>query len=298
MHYTNQPPPLMNSTLTTLILASALSFTVSSHAQSVSLDFSQPVGSPDGTNGLGGLSYFRGSSLDFLNVASSGAVSLDLRVTATAWGGGSFGVSSSSGHYADYSTNSGQPNDDLGVYYHGASAGLGGIHYDIEFFLGGSSFSTPYTVGQLDLLLYDVDGESSQSEMLRAYTADGLVSYRTGSDASSVTAAAFDGGVLFTGPGTNYPETDVSGAFILTYRDTNSIRLDFESNTISGMPNPVFSAIDGDLSLLNGDLSGFGPAQSVPEPSGALLMALAGLIFQLRRRKQGVRLSDLACSAI
>lgn len=254
-------------------------------AQTVSLDFSNPVGSPTGSNGLGGMSYYRTSSLDFLNVATSGATSLDLRVTASAWGGFTFGSASNSGYYADYSSNTGEPDGDLGVYHTATTTGTGGVHYDFEFYLGGTSFSTPYTVGLLELLIYDVDGESSQSEMLRAYTSEGLVSYRTGSNASSVTPSIFTGGVLFTGPGHNTSETDSSGAFILTYENTSRFRLDFESQTTGSVPNAVFAGIDGDLSMLNGNLSGFGPVVSAPEPSGALLVAMVGMIFQFRRRR-------------
>ena len=77
---------------------------------------------------------------------------------------------------AGYSSNTGQPDGDLGVYHTATSTGLGGVHYDLALYLGGTGFTTPYTVGRLDLLIYDVDGESTQSELLRAYTADGLTS--------------------------------------------------------------------------------------------------------------------------
>lgn len=272
-----------------LLAGLALTTLVTAQAQSVSLDFSSPVGTPTGTNGLNGMSYYRTSTLDFLNVATSGAVVLDLRVTASAWGGFTFGSAASSGYYADYSSNTGEPNGDLGVYHTATSTGLGGVHYDMAFYLGGTSFATPYTVGQLDLLIYDVDGEASQSELLRAYTADGLVSYRTSSNAASVTPSIFTGGVLFTGPGHNTAETDVSGAFIITYQNTSHFRLDFESTTTGTVPNSVFSGIDGDLSMLNGDFSGFGSIVSAPEPSGALLVAIAGMLLQFRRRRAGVQ---------
>ncbi|MFN0078554.1 MAG: PEP-CTERM sorting domain-containing protein [Prosthecobacter sp.] len=273
-----------------LFLLTALALTLeTAHAQSVSLDFSNPVGTPTGTNGLGGMSYYRTSTLDFLDVATSGPVVLDLRVTASTWGGMTFGSAANSGYYADYSSNTGEPNDDLGVYHTATTTGLGGVHYDLSFYLGGTGFTTPYTVGQLDLLIYDVDGEASQSEKLRAYTAEGLVSYRTGSNAASVTPSIFTGGVLFTGPGTNYAETDVSGAFILTYENTSHFRLDFESTTTGTVPNAVFASIDGDLSMLNGDLSGFGPVTSAPEPSSALLLAVAGMMMQFRRRRTSSR---------
>lgn len=248
-------------------------------AQTVDLNFSNPVGTPNANNASLG-PYFTSLSLNFTNVAPG----VDMTVQATTWGSISF-----TGHFADYnSLSSGEPNDDLGVYYAATATGLGGVHYQMNFYQSGTNFTTPYTISQLQLMLYDVDGESNQSEMLKAYTADGLASYQTGNDASSVTASPFAGGVLFTGPGQNYAETDVSGAFILTYQNTDSILLDFQANTtgISNMStgNPVFSAIDGDLSMLNGETSGFTSPQVVPEPSGALLLGIAGMFALLRRR--------------
>ncbi|MFZ4767026.1 MAG: hypothetical protein ACOYMN_18900, partial [Roseimicrobium sp.] len=92
----------------------------------------------------------------------------------------------------------------------------------------------------------------------------------------------------FTGPGTNYAETDVSGAFILTYKNTSSILLDFQADTSkdSPLPNHVFSAIDGDLSMIGDNLDGFTPPTNVPKPSGALLIGITGMLALLRNRRR------------
>lgn len=263
------------------VLALAFAPTSRLEAQAIDLDFSNPVGTSNGSSSLG--PYFSDLSLDFRNVASVGGTSIDMRATASTWGSISF-----TGHYADYSSNTGEPNGDLGVYYEATKLGLGGIHYQLDFYVGGSNFTTRANISQLDLMLYDVDGEATQSEMVKAYAADGLTSYQVGNSAASVTASPITGGVLLTGPGRNYDETDVSGAFILTYRNTSSILLDFQADTVrisNGISNPVFSAIDGDLSMLNGDTSGFQAPVAVPEPSGALLLGIAGLLIICRRKR-------------
>lgn len=260
-----------------LLLGSA---TVPSTSSAVDLDFSNPVGTANANDASLG-PYFTSLTLNFTSVAPG----VDMRVQATTWGAISF-----VGHFADYNSALGQPDGDLGVYYNATGNGLGGVHYQLNFYQSGSNFTTAYTVSDLQLMLYDVDGESTQSEMLKAYAADGLKSYQTGTDASSVTAAPITGGVLFTGPGTNYAETDVSGAFILHYQNTSSILLDFQADTTNissrNLTNGVFSAIDGDLSMLNGDKSGFTAPQAVPEPSGAMLLCIGGMFLIFRRRSR------------
>ncbi|MFZ4767601.1 MAG: hypothetical protein ACOYMN_21855, partial [Roseimicrobium sp.] len=189
---TNNITPSWYSTFRTLLLACALTTSGLNRAHAVDLNFSTPL-TPITGNYLFG-DYISDLSVDFKSVATIGATTVDMRVTASTWGDVQF-----LGHYPDYSNNLGQPDGDLGVYYHATGAGLGGIHYQMDFYLGGSNFTTPFKVSQLDLMLYDVDGEGVQSEALKAYTADGLVSYQTGTDASSVTATPITGGVLFTG---------------------------------------------------------------------------------------------------
>ena len=149
-------------------------------------------------------------------------------------------------------------------------------------------------------MVYDVDGESSQSEKVSGYFADGLFGYRIGTVANSVTAAYTSvggNGMIFSGAGTNLPETSVGGAAILYYQNTNTLTLRFDANTNSGAsgssPNGVFSGIDGDLSMLGAgasggtaDYTGFTAFIPVPEPSSGLLaiLPLAGFLLIMRRR--------------
>ncbi|WP_038167174.1 PEP-CTERM sorting domain-containing protein [Verrucomicrobium sp. BvORR106] len=264
------------TTLATLLLGASLPA-----AESVDIEFDNFSGNQTGTlQDLG--PYYQSSVMKFTNVASVGNVSVDLRVTASAWGTYAF-----TGHLPDYSQNSAQPNGDLGLYYTATSYGSGGLHYTLEFFKGGTNFSTTFTVSQFDLLIYDVDGEARQTEAFRAYLSDGLTSYRLADSPNSVSASYFTNGVLFSGPGYNIAETDPSAAAILTYNNTNKITLDFESKTTGGsLPNGIFTAIDGDLSLLKGDTSDFGTPVAVPEPSGLVFIAAAGMVLVLRRKRR------------
>lgn len=244
----------------------------------VDLDFSNPTTSSNGTDQALG-NYWTSSVLRFQNVGSLNGTSIDMRVTATAWGSYSF-----TRQFADYSNSANQPDGDLGVLYTSTGNGSGGLHYQLEFFESGSNYTTAFVVPEVKLLVYDIDGDPAQSEKLRVYDADGFFSYQTGTAASSVTDAPFAGGVLFTGPGSNFDEDDPTGAVILTYHYTDSILLDFESTTSNGSGNGVFSAIDGDLSMLGGDESGYDAPQVVPEPSGALLLCITGMLVIFRRR--------------
>ena len=253
--------------------------------QAVNLDFSNPVGSPNGNYSLG--PYFSSSVISFTNVATVGGQSVDMRATATVFGSGY----TFQGHFADYSESSGQPNGDLGNRYIASSYGAGGLNYTLNFYLGGSNFTTAFTLTEFDLLLYDVDGENSgaaeQTEAFRAYLSDGLTSYRLADSPNSVTATNFTGGILFNGPGFNVDEDDPSGAVLLTYKNTSSVTLRFEANTIDGaLPNGVFTAIDGDKSIIGGNTSDFNPPVAVPEPSGALLLMLAGFVQITTRRRR------------
>lgn len=91
---------------------------------------------------------------------------------------------------------------------------------------------------------YDIDGEPVQSEQVRVYKNEGFFSYQTGSAGASLTAEESPDGlsVLFTGPGTNYNETDTSGAVKFTYKNTSIVTLQFETVTASNspLPNPIF----------------------------------------------------------
>ncbi len=120
------------------------------------------------------------------------------------------------------------------------------------------TFSIPYTIPEFEMIGYDIDGEPVQSEQVRVYKNEGFFSYQTGSAGASLTAEESPDGlsVLFTGPGTNYNETDTSGAVKFTYKNTSIVTLQFETVTASNspLPNPIFSAFDG-----NWDLDDFTP---------------------------------------
>jgi hypothetical protein len=116
-------------------------------------------------------------------------------------------------------------------------------------------------------LVYDVDGEnafSSQTESLRIFKGDGtsgLTSYQLGGTADSLVVKSEDATSYVFGKSAagNVTETTVSGDIVLNFTNTNSVLFQFESNTISGAsPNPVFRAIDGDLSILPNTVDGNG----------------------------------------
>ena len=274
--------PISNLRLSALTLLAAFGLAHSALAvESVDIEFDNFTGTKTGSlDDLG--SYYSSSVMKFTNVATVGSISVDLRVTASAWG-----VYSFTGHLPDYSESRGQPAGDLGLYYTANAQGSGGLHYTLEFFKGGTDYKTTLNVSQFDLLIYDVDGESFQSEKFRAYAADGLTSYRLANNSNSVSASSFNGGVLFSGPGYNIDEEDASGAAILTFQNTHKITLDFESTTYgnSPLPNGIFTAIDGDLSMLKGDLDDFGNPVKVPEPAGVVLLGVAAALFIVRRRR-------------
>jgi hypothetical protein len=254
----------------------------------------------------------------------SPGVTIDARITAQTFGTGY----SFTEHIPNYSVNAtGQPTGDAAFIYQiaGTSSGstglgAGGMSYKIELFQGGGTFSTAYVAPQLRLLAYDVDGErnsgsvppgstglstANQSEAVRAFLSDGFIGYQTGTNANSlVPEKSLDGtSILFKGPGINYPETDTTGAAILYFQNTSAVTLQFEANTIDPArpnANPVFSAIDGDLSLIpnnptnfdsNGYVTvaagynGFVSATAVPEPFTIIGSIIGGTAaFRMRKK--------------
>lgn len=263
--------------ITKLLLISAV-FSFQCHANLINLDFSNQIEINDTSASFGLGPAYTGNVMHFLNVASDGTTTLDARVTATA-----FGIYSFDYHIPDYNqTSAAEPNGDIGFMMGSTQVGTGGLTYVFELFDGtGSSsntFLTPYEASLLSIMIYDVDGERSQSETFRAFASDGLHSYQTGSHASSLVASiAGDGEILFTGPGTNFSEQSTEGAAILNYKNTSSFTLNFESETyISNGYNPVFSGIDGDLSM---GTDGFNPPVSVSEPQILFLFLFCGLVL-------------------
>ena len=244
----------------------------------VDLAFNNPV---EGTNTTGtgptGAAY-TGTTYRFLDVAPG----YDMRATITSYGNGQFLYS-----YPNYSSAAGEPSGDLGYRYQAVgSYGLGGIRYKLDFFESGGTFSTTKTLPDLALMIYDVDGEPNQDESVRVFLADGLYGFRMPTGTGGTSYLNEGASFLFTGPGSNRNEDDPSGAFILYFGNTSSLVLEMVSDTTSGsLPNPVFSAIDGNLSLIGKSFTNFTGIQAVPEPSvGSLL--LIGMAVALRQRRR------------
>jgi uncharacterized repeat protein (TIGR01451 family) len=207
-----------------------------------------------------GPGYTGGLTMSFINVATREGTTIDARVTAVVQPNTRFATGASSrmgrGFVPNYkATISGEPKGDLGFLYDGVDKNAPGVTLTLSFFNGTGDlrgkFSEPYVVPDLQLLVYDVDGEPTQTEWFDAFYADGLHSYATGTAAASVTAmpTPAGAGVHFLGCGKDFPETDTSGAVLLRYLDTSRVTLAFGAEQYSEGRNPVFSAIDGSMSL-------------------------------------------------
>jgi len=205
-----------------------------------------------------GPGYTLGPTMSFTGVAVHEGRTIDARVTATVQPNTRFAsglaTRTACGYIPNYkATTTGQPKGDLGFLYDGFNKDRPGIVLTISFFDGTGDRSGQlrevYTIPDLSLLVYDVDGESDQAEWFEAFDADGLYSYATGDTPASVTASPITAGIHFHGPGRDFPETDTSGAVLLRYRDTSSITLAFGAEQRNSGKNPVFSAIDGDTSV-------------------------------------------------
>ncbi|MEO1552144.1 MAG: VPLPA-CTERM sorting domain-containing protein [Pseudomonadota bacterium] len=274
-------------------------------ASAVPLTFDNPLTAVTGSTPIGGTNgVVENTVVEFANVGMDGTTTVDARVTATVKtdttfgnGGGSFG---DSGYIVDYAS-SGAPDKDLAFLFYGNNLNQveNGISLKFEFFDGtgaaSGTFGTALTVSELNFAVYDVDGEtaglgtsSTQSEFFRAFLGDGLTSYSVGSTPQALSVdTSVTGEVRFNGPGTNFSETDATGAAILTYQNTSMFTLDFGAvMTVGNDPNPVFTGFDGDLSLFNPDEFD-DPIATVPLPAGLpLLLAGLGALGLARRFKR------------
>ena len=230
------------------------------HAEPVPLRFDTFTPDTNITNMNHGLGpgYTGGLTMDFLGVATYEGTTIDARVTATVRPNTEFATGATNrtarGYIPNYkATTRGQPKGDLGFLYVGMDGISPGITLTISFFDGTGDrrgkFRETCAVPDLRLLIYDVDGEPAQAEWFDASNADGLYSYTTGTSATSVTATPTATGVHFVGPGKDFGETDTSGAVLLRYRNASRITLAFGADQYKAGVNPVFSAIDGDVSL-------------------------------------------------
>jgi hypothetical protein len=251
-------------------------FCFTSSATVINLDFSNQVESNNTKDPYGLGPAYTGNTMTFLNVASHNGETVDAKVSASA-----FGVYEFAHHLPNYNqTTAAEPNGDIGFILNATAHGTGGLTYIFQLFEGtgsnSGSFNIPYLAEQIAIMVYDVDGETTQTETFRAFLTDGLLSYQTGTNAASLIASTdVYGNVLFTGPGQNYSEQNTAGAAILRYSNTSEFTLNFESETFNGsIPNGVFSAMDGDLSM---GTDGFLPPVYVFEPPSLLLFFLASL---------------------
>jgi uncharacterized repeat protein (TIGR01451 family) len=230
------------------------------HAEPVPLRFHSFAPDTNITNMANklGPGYTGGPTMDFLAVATHEGTTIDARVSAVVPADTEFATGTTNrtarGYIPNYKASAaGQPNGDLGLLYAAADGNTPGILLTISFFDGtgdrSGKFHEAFTVPDLQLLVYDVDGEPTQAEWFDAYYADGLHSYATGSEAARVTAASTATAVHFVGPGHNCRETDTSAAVVLRYQNTSRITLAFGAEQYKDGVNPVFAAIDGDLGL-------------------------------------------------
>ena len=205
----------------------------------------------------------------FVDVAIGGATGIDARVTTVVqWPSTGFDSACAFGCGIFPGYNGGG----LGLIFDGLVLGTSGVTLIIEFFDGTEgaqgTFLTPFRVPDFELLIYDIDGEFVQSEFFSAFKSDGLFSFSIGANNFNLSVAESGDELSFLGGGTNVPENSPSGAAILRYMDTSSVRLAFGSNQFGGpVPNPVFAAVDGTLLLASGFSGPFDDPIVVAEPA-------------------------------
>jgi hypothetical protein len=275
-------PPFRIIAAVTLASGSAL-------AQSfVNLDFSnnvQPTDSIYPNMSTLGPEYYSGLTFDFVNVAFVNGLAVDARVSLVGNTPGYDFV----GYLPDYNTAPGGPEGDLGVYYRyngDLSNPTGGIGYTISFYQGGSNFTTAQTLSNLRFLIYDHDGEPTQSETVRTYLSDGFTGHQV-RDGSGIEGFNDGASWRFGSRGLGFDADNADGSFIAYYENTSSVRFDIFSTSL-GTPFAyygVFTAFDGDLSLTNGSTAGFGSFVPVPEPSTSLLTMSTLLLSLIHRRR-------------
>jgi hypothetical protein len=258
----------------------------------VGLVFDQPFQANNATHPQLG-DYYTGTTFDFLDVAPASGEVIDARLTIS-------GISSPrytfGGTFPDHSPFAGGSGGDLGLLYAytggggaGGDFGEGGVTYRLEFYSGGGLFNSPVALSNLSLMIYDIDGEPSQSESLLVYAEDGLASYQLSNASPLAVSQGPDGSHRFSAPLEMLDADDPASAVILHYADTSSVRFRLLANTngASNNNNAIYHGLDGDLSLIGA--SGFAsPVVVVPEPSVALL-ACGGLLPLLRRRRPAAR---------
>lgn len=304
--------------LSALAMATVATGIQSERAAAIGLSFNTPVAIPGDplnstTAALGGGSAYTNLSIGYADVATG----LDAKITATPFTTSTTGSNYTFRQHLTGYTSAGNSSGDAGFVYDGNTLGsVGGMTYKIELFQSGSNFTVAAAPQDLSFLIYDVDGEttSPQTESLRIFKGDGtsgFTSYRLGSTSTSLKVQAEDGVSYVFGKQTasNVAETNVSGDIILNFTNTNSVLFQFEATTISGTtPNPVFSAIDGDFTILPNTNTGVvgGPtgsaafgsvitanaATAVPEPFTIIGTIIGGTAAVRMRKKLKANRAD------
>jgi hypothetical protein len=248
-------------------------------AAAIELNFNDPVQSNDLTSAqLSNLGAgYSGTTIDYRNVSAG----VDVRVTAMVTGSDYSFV----GNLPNFATT--QPNStNTGSASNGDAAflykigpnqtGMGSMTYKFDFFSTDGTthdFTTAYTAANLKFLIYDVDGEASQSESVEIAKGGGFTGYQVGDSGAALTASDTGSSYLFEGVGTNQNERDSDGAAIFYFENTNSVSFKFNANTTTATTNTngngVFSGIDGDLSLLPNIQGNFGSLVSVNAPGSS-----------------------------
>jgi len=291
---------MLDSPLRCIALLVALT-TLPGNAQT-SLNFNTPV---EATNAQYpnvsslGPDYYTGRSMSFRNVATVNGVSVDARISLTSTSGSYDLV----GWIPKY--NSGSSVGDLGIYavYNGpqpdvSTPAVGGISYTLTFYEGGDLapgelFSTEFVVPEFSLLVYDHDGEPAQSEAIRTFFSDGFTGYQI-RNGSGITAVNDGSSVTLQSRGLNHPETNDEGSFIAYYQQTSSVTFELLASTTHDAVGPagsfgntygIFTAFDGNLSLINGNTANFGTFVPVPEPASVLL-CMVGMTAGIFRRQR------------
>lgn len=264
---------------------------------------SGPVNSVNPTGSTGAV------VVNYTNVATG----VDARITAQTFGANYSFVE----HIPNYSVNTlGQPAGDAAFFYQIAAnqLGAGGMTYTIDLFQTDGTthnFSTAYVAPNLSFSVYDVDGENTatanQTEAVRVLKGSGnsgLAGYQVSTDPTAgliVTENATS--YLFSGRGVNQSETSFLGSALLYFQNTSSVTFQFEANTVAPAltsANPVFSGIDGDLSMIKSQagttidsngyvvatgVSSFVQAKKLPEPFTIIGSIIGGTAaFGIRKK--------------
>jgi hypothetical protein len=229
------------------------------------------------------------------------ATGMDARITATVSGTRYSFIN----HLPNF-TAKGASVSDTGLRYQiDSGIGQGQLTWKIDLFTNDHNYTTAATATDFRFLTYDVDGEPSQGEAVRVFKGDtatnsGFAGYQLGTT-SPLALTETANSYLFTGGGVNVAENNPAGSVLLFFQNTNSITLQYEANTTSGSgANPVYSAVDGDVSIIGNNTTNFDSnghattaagfssyvvAKKIPEPFTIIGSLIGGgVAFGMRKK--------------